>query len=111
MVIAYCKKEAVSSDGILEIPARIRGKKVIAIGVGACQNRDDISKLVLPEHLKEIGSWAFAYDYELADVEFPEGLEKIEADAFNSCAVSLNAPELPGVEVDQRAFYISENNN
>ena len=111
VVIAYCKKEAVSSDGILEIPARIRGKKVIAIGVGACQNRDDISKLVLLEHLKEIGSWAFAYDYELADVEFPEGLEKIEADAFNSCAVSLNAPELPGVEVDQRAFYISENNN
>ena len=108
VVITFCRKEAVDQDGVLVIPERIRGKKVVAIGTGACQDRSDIRKLLLPEYLKEIRSWAFAYDYELSEAEFPGGLEKIGADAFNSCEITRHVPELPEVDVDPRAFYSPE---
>ena len=108
VVILHCKKDADIPNGELVIPDFIRGKKVVAIGAGACMDRQDIQKIVFPEYLKEIRSWAFAYDAELTEVSFPEKLEKIEADAFTDCSLTVDAAELAGVTVDPRAFYKTE---
>lgn len=107
VVIRYCKTDIPIENGVLTIPAEIHGAPVIAIGIGACQNRSDIRELILPEGLQEIRSWAFAYDIELKTVVFPKSLKRIEADAFNNCPIALQHPELSGAEVDERAFYYS----
>lgn len=105
VVILHCLDSAAETDGSLVFPERIRGKRVAAIGAGACQNRDDIKSVVFPKYLKRIESWAFAYDYSLSEAVFPDGLEFIGADAFTDCAITENIPDLPQAEVDLRAFY------
>ena len=109
VVILHCKKDAKIPDGELVIPDYIRGKRVVAIGVGACQDRQDIHKVVFPEYLKEIRSWAFAFDLDLKEVSFPESLEKIEADAFTNCSLMIDTSELVGTDVDPRACYKMNN--
>ena len=105
VVILHCRPEAEFPDGVLTIPGVIRGKRVTAIGIGACQDRSDISKVVFPKYLKEIKSWAFSWDSSLSEVEFPEKPEKIEADAFTGCPIDETTLDLTGVMVDERAFY------
>ncbi len=109
VIILHCKKEAKIPDGELIIPDYIRGKRVVAIGVGACQDRPDIHKVVFPEYLREIRSWAFAYDLHLTEVSFPKSLEKIEADAFTNCSLTISEAELTDAEIDPRAFYKMNN--
>ncbi len=108
ITILHCQADAVNDDGELIIPDYIDDDPVVSIGIGACQNRDDIKKLVLPKYLVEINSWAFSYDENLYDVEFPANLKWIQADAFNSCGISDNVPELPGVNIHPRAFYTAK---
>ena len=105
VVILYCYESAVDAEGVLEFPERIRKKKVVSIGPGACQNREDIKKVIFPKYLKSIESWAFAYDYNLSEIMLPERLEHIAADAFNSCNISTDQLDLENVDVDPRAFY------
>ena len=105
IIILHCKKDAVITDGELVIPDHIRGKRVVAIGEGACQDRQDIRKVVFPEYLREIRSWAFSYDTNLSEVVFPDNLEKIEADAFTNCSLVVDLTELTDAAIDPRAFY------
>ena len=110
VVIAHCIPGTVFPEGEAVIPDRIRGRRVVAIGVGACQDRADIRRLVLPKFLLEIRSWAFSWNSALAEVEFPDRLQRIEADAFSGCPIADDPPELPGVETDPRAFYQTNSN-
>lgn len=103
--ILHCLPESVNNEGALIIPDYIDDNPVVSIGVGACQNMQNVKSLVLPKFLVEINSWAFSFDTNLYDVEFPGNLKWIQADAFNSCGISNNVPELPGVNVHPRAFY------
>ena len=108
VMILHCLPDAVNDDGELIIPDYIYDDPVVSIGIGACQNRSDIKKLVLPKYLVEINSWAFSFDENLNDVAFPANLKWIQADAFNSCGISDNVPELPGVNIHPRAFYMAK---
>ena len=108
IIILHCKKDAVITDGELVIPDHIRGKRVVAVGAGACQDRQDIRKVVFPVYLREIRSWAFSYDTNLSEVVFPENLEKIEADAFTNCSLMADPTELTDAAIDPRAFYKTE---
>ena len=111
VVILHCKRDAEIPDGTLIIPDYIRGKRVVAIGDGACQDRTDIKKIVFPAYLSEIRSWAFAYDTELTEVVFPDSLELIEADAFNNCGLPEDIAEQIDADIDSRAFYKSTEGN
>ena len=105
VTIVHCLQDAVNNEGELIIPDYIYNDPVVSIGEGACQNRQDVTKLVLPKFLVEINSWAFSFDSNLRDVEFPANLKWIQADSFNSCAITNNVPDLSGVNVHPRAFY------
>lgn len=106
VVILHCLPGTELTGGVLEIPSVIRGKRVAAIGEGACQDRSDITKVILPAYLREIRSWAFSYDTQLSEVVFPETLERIEDDAFTNCALDTNNLDLPeNVDAAERAFY------
>lgn len=108
ITILHCLANSVSDEGELVIPDYIKDNPVVSVGIGACQNMPNLKKLVLPKHLVEINSWAFSYDTNLFDVVFPGNLKWIQADAFNSCGISSNPPELPGVNVHPRAFYVAK---
>ena len=107
IIILHCLRKTEYPDGELVIPDYIRGKRVVLIGEGACQDRNDIRKVYLPEYLIGIESWAFAYDENLVRVEFPDNIQYIGADAFNNCPISLDPPVFQNVDVDPRAFYVS----
>lgn len=104
IVILHCKADAVFPDGVLTFPGVIRGKRVTSVGIGACQDRSDIRKVVFPKFLKEIQSWAFSWDSGLSEIVFSGKPERIDADAFTGCPVDEKSLDLEGVTVDERAF-------
>lgn len=55
----------------------------------------DISDYILPSNIKEIRPSAFEYLYQLRNITFPEGLEKICNDAFRICPAleKINLPK------------------
>lgn len=108
IIILHCLQNA-GVDGEIVFPDNIRSRPVVIIGEGACQNRDDISSVVLPRYLLGIESWAFSYNENLDTVIFPDNLKWIRADAFTGSGIANNAPVLDGVDVDERAFYSSGN--
>lgn len=109
IIILHCSQNA-GEDGEIKFPDYIRSRPVVVIGEGACQNRDDISSVILPKYLIGIESWAFSYNENMDSVIFPEGLKWIRADAFNNSGITNYVPVLnDGVEVDERAFYSSLN--
>jgi len=78
----------------LTIPAEIEGAEVVAIGVKALQNNENLTKVVLPESLQVINSYAFYNCKNLADVNFPDSITAINDSAFGDCT-SLAVVDLP----------------
>ena len=116
----------VSSDGILTIPEKIDGYKVLGVGtwpakVGALpedqkhiwswgrekivmQENPLIRKIVLPEGLEFLGGDSFRNCYNMKEIYLPDSLVAI-ADGALSCATDLEKIEFPqGVYVDKAAF-------
>ena len=106
IIILHCLPNA-GFDGEIIFPDYIRSRPVVVVGEGACQDRDDISSVVLPKYLIGIESWAFSYDENLDSVIFPKELKWIRADAFTNSGITNYRPVLDGVDVDERAFYSS----
>ena len=92
----------------LEIPGRIGGQQVTAIGEDAFRGRASLREAVLPEGLKTVGSRAFADCLSLSQVTFPASLECVEPLAFSRTA--LASPVLPpaAAEKSSRVWYASE---
>lgn len=79
-------------DRVVTIPAEIDGKKVVA--VDEIKNRKDITKIVFPEGLTEIGSEAFTNLSNLKEVVLPSTLKKIGFEAFAFTGItSISIPE------------------
>ena len=83
------------------LPASIR-----TIGKSAFANCGSLRSLELPASLREIGDWAFCSCRKLETVSFPPGLRAIGQDAFRDCR-RLAAADLPeGLErIGARAFH------
>ncbi|MBE6562327.1 MAG: hypothetical protein E7660_01175 [Ruminococcaceae bacterium] len=66
---------------------------------------DGLTKVVLPEGLRRIGTMAFVNCYGLKDINLPEGLEVIGESAFANC-YSLEKLHIPSTlkEIGQGAF-------
>ena len=62
------------AGGVVTIPAEIDGKKVIAID--QLRDRNDITKIILPEGLTEVCSDAFLRMSNLKEVVLPGTLKK-----------------------------------
>ena len=61
-------------------------------------------KITLPESIKSIGEWAFAYCYRLKQLTIPEGVTKIGYGAFAGCR-SLKSITIPGSVEDIQVKY------
>ncbi|MBR2130959.1 MAG: leucine-rich repeat domain-containing protein [Oscillospiraceae bacterium] len=89
----------------LEVPEKIDGKKVVAIGESAFLNQPKLKKIVLPETVTEIGATAFADCKVLSHVEAP-GVVTVGEAAFQNCE-NLKTILLSSalVMIDDRAFH------
>ena len=93
-------------SGELVIPAHIGGCPVTEIGEGAFIYENDITSIVLPETVINIGYYAFRNCENLVSVELPGGLTKIGDGAFYEC-LSLESITIPNgvTHIGTSAFY------
>lgn len=67
-----------------------------------------LEKVILPDNITQIGKDAFAYNIDLAEINFPTSLRYIGVSAFTDC-ISLRCEQLAfpeGLEkLDEQAFY------
>ena len=90
------------AGGVVTIPAEIDGKKVVAID--QLRDRNDITKIILPEGLTEVCSDAFLRMSNLKEVVLPGTLKKIGYEAFAFSGItSITIPESV-IEIESAAF-------
>ena len=91
------------------IPAKIAGKKVVAIGENAFYQNKKIKQIKISDNVKKIDDCAFASCSKLKKVTMPKKLEKCGSAAFAGTAVkNITIPE--GVKIiEDNAFRGCEN--
>lgn len=79
------------------IPKKIKGKKVTYIGDYAFAYNYRIKKLVIPEGVKELGTWALLDMQKLRDITLPKSLQKIK----KNCGLNFytEASEFPTITI------------
>lgn len=68
----------------IDIPKKVKGKKIISIGEGAFESTN-IKSVIIPETVTEIEEAAFKDCKKLQKITFNGALEKIGENAFNNC--------------------------
>ena len=92
----------------LVIPTYYDGAPVREIYYNAFSGRSQLTRIVLPETLKVIGSSAFYGCTGITEIVIPAGVEEIGANAFNSCS-SLERARILGAEsIREYAFAYCE---
>ena len=71
----------------LEIPAEVKGRKVVCIAARAFENNEDIVSVSLPEGLRWIAPRAFAGCSALSEISLPQTVKLIGTQAFAGCSV------------------------
>lgn len=86
--------DSVDLTGGIVIPEFIEGLPVIKIGDGAFFKRKDITSVILPRYLSEIGDKAFA-DSGIVTIVIPNNVDIIGQEAFARCRylTSIQLPE------------------
>ena len=72
-------------DTEIVIPSEYNGKPVVAILSSAFYQNQTITSVTLPESIRSIGQWAFAYCKNLVKIVLPEGVKAIDDYAFLEC--------------------------
>lgn len=100
----YYLKEEVGTE--LYIPTEIEETKIIGIANNAFFAIYNLTKVIIPSEIKEIGDRAFYCCKVLESVELQKGLEKLGASCFENC-FELNNIELPDslLEIGESCFY------
>lgn len=90
---------------VVNVPEKINGVKVTAIGSGAFQTKGNITTVRIPDTITSIGAMAFYGCKKLNSVVMGSGVTSIGSKAFNSCT-ALTSIHLKNVQiVGEYAFY------
>lgn len=80
---------------VIRVPSVIDGKEVTALAPGCFASCEELTTIVLPETIREIGRKAFSGCTNLRGLYFPESTVSVGADAFAGC-LGLEAIYVPG---------------
>ena len=69
----------------LVVPAKIKGRPVVALGKEAFWGCDELTEITLPDGLKVVGDEAFAQCSQLTKLTLPASVESIGESAFFNC--------------------------
>ena len=107
-VSANCINSNVS--GAITIPQEVNGYTVVEITQDAFFSRPAITSVSIPNTVKVIGDYAFAYCGKLYAVEMPDSLMSIGFDAFVNCS-SLAHIKIPNgiTQINSLVFGGCEN--
>jgi serine/threonine protein kinase len=72
-------------NGVLSVPSKLDGHKVVAIGADAFAGCRSLTGIVLPDTIEEFGPRAFYYCSQLAEIKFPKSLRKMGDETFKKC--------------------------
>ena len=89
-----------SKIGTVAIPAKLGGKPVRHIGVGAFKNHQGLAAVEIPDGVTSIGYDAFAGCSNLTQVTIPSSVRHVGRRAFADCGKELYDTEtIPGVKL------------
>lgn len=92
------------------VPETLNGKNVVAIGKGAFSGYCDITKVTLPESLKTIEEYAFAYCDGIEEIIIPDGVEVIGENSFCGCSNLMKVILPKGItRINEYTFERCEN--
>ena len=93
---------------VIEVPNEIYGMPVVEIGGGAFIFNDNIQKIIVPDTVKRIHSFAFAYMPILTEVVIGSGLEYLgeAVFAFDESLVSVAIGGESLEEIKKHTFYV-----
>ncbi len=74
-----------STAGELSIPGQVEGMPVTSIGKKAFLSKKYLRRVILPDTIKEVGDWAFAYCSGLKEVELPKREISFGKSVFLEC--------------------------
>ncbi len=72
------------------VPQTYKGEKVVGLRGNAFSNMFFLTKVSLPDTIKEIRGGAFANDMNLTDINMPEDLTYLGGEAFSGCSSLKN---------------------
>ena len=70
----------------VEIPSNIDGVRVVTIGYQAFQNKN-ITSVIIPETVRKIEQFAFAYNSTLTHIEIPKSVTSIASQVVSGCSL------------------------
>lgn len=92
-------------EGIIEIPAKYKGKAVTAIADNAFANDQMIGIVNIPASVTEIGASAFSGCGNLSDVTMGDAVTVIGERAFSNCAWLTNITLSDSLEVIEKSAF------
>lgn len=98
-------RQVFGGDTVVELADSYKDKPVTVIEPAALWRRNKMTEVILPDTLKEIGSYAFGECSSLTELSLPDGLESIGMMAFINCK-NLQRVTVPAsvTEIKPRAF-------
>ncbi|MDD6980801.1 MAG: leucine-rich repeat protein, partial [Clostridia bacterium] len=91
------------------IPSECHGKPVIAIGMGAFENKTNVTSVTIPSSVTSIGEKAFYGCTRLTSISIPNSVTSIGSSAFSGCSslISLTIPFVGGSASATGASYMT----
>ena len=91
------------------IPSECHGKPVIAIGMGAFENKTNVKSVTIPSSVTSIGEKAFYGCTRLTSISIPNSVTSIGSSAFSGCSslISLTIPFVGGSASATGASYMT----
>ena len=95
--------------GCIVVPSMINGKTVVKLEPGVFNKAKygEVTSIVLPSTIREIGEYAFANCSSLVNVNIPNNVTEIKEFTFYNCSsLDLNLDEFPNIRsIGYMAFY------
>ena len=98
-----CIEEYNGTETVVKVPSTIDSKKVIKIGTSAFKAKNDITKVILPDGIESIDAYAFNDCLNLTTVDLPDSLNYISRLFIDNC------PKLTNYTIPEGLTKISNN--
>lgn len=100
----------IGTSAAVEIPSRIDGYAITAIGEGAFQN-SDVESIIIPSSVRLIDWFAFAGCTSLESITIPSSVTLVEYGAFDYCPKSMqvNCPKGSYIEAYAKSWGMNVN--
>jgi len=96
----------IGQGGAVTIPGTLNNMPVVGVGDSAFYLNSNLTSVVLPSSVRDIGQMALGYCTRLTDIRLPNTITNISAPAFESCSQLIKVAIPPSIsKINSRTFY------